>query len=306
MCFLLATMTDANSYHIILKHLLSQTQWAWSRLSSTIHCGPPTWIWTRCLEGNIYPFDVDLACYWRKYSARSEQVISTGACIWEGDNMPVHRKSLSDAQASCKGFWESSAGKHDRLNNTPTAWLTLRTQCALLVFEGMLHTWKENTLLRTLLFDLAMWHAYAKLRLHTDTTLNNFRMLTSTLGDSVCTFIKDVCSQYNTSKLPHKMAACSRRESVLAMRSHTSGTFQRKLSSVQKKLNLLTYKFHTLGDYPDLIARFGITDNANTQTASPFSHKYTNCTAADLDTGRITAQDDKTPLVTYGQYISVY
>lgn len=79
-------------------------------------------------------------------------------------------------------------------NGISIAWLITYLQCALPVFEGLLRTQQENTLLRTLLFDLAMWHTYAKLRLHTDTTLNNFRTLTSTLGRSIRIFIKEVCS----------------------------------------------------------------------------------------------------------------
>jgi hypothetical protein len=42
------------------------------------------------------------------------------------------------------------------------------------------------------LFNLTTWHAYAKLRLHTDTTLNEFRTITSTLETAVRTFIKEV------------------------------------------------------------------------------------------------------------------
>lgn len=105
------------------------------------------------------------------------------------------------------------------LHDTQLAYLITFTQCALPVFEGLLLTQRENTLLTTLLFDLAAWHAYAKLRLHTDTTLEEFRTLTSSLGRSVRIFIKDVCSQYDTTELPHEMAARSRREAALVKKS---------------------------------------------------------------------------------------
>lgn len=144
-------------------------------------------------------------------------------------------------------------------------------QCALPVFEDLLPTQKENTILRRLLFDLATWHAYAKLRLHTDTTLNDFRMATSTLGRSVRVFIKEVCPQYNTTELPHEMAARGRRQAALTKNSKTPSVTQRKLKSTHKKLNLSTYKYHALGDYPDLISRFGTSDNASTQTVIIFS-----------------------------------
>ena len=61
-----------------------------------------------------------------------------------------------------------------------------------------------------LLFDLATWHTFAKLRLHTDTTLDDFRAVMSALGKSVHMFIKDVCSLYNTMELPKEMAAQGR------------------------------------------------------------------------------------------------
>ena len=115
-----------------------------------------------------------------------------------------------------------------------------------------------------------MWHAYAKLRLHTDTTLNDFKTLTSALGLSVRKFIKEVCSRYNTTELPHEMAARGRRSAALTTKSGTPGVSQRKPTSIRKELNLSTYKYHALGDYPDLIAQFGATDNASTQTVRVF------------------------------------
>ena len=157
-------------------------------------------------------------------------------------------------------------------------------------------TQTENTLLRILLFDLASWHAYAKLRLHTDTTLDNFRSLTSTLGKSVRVFIRDVCSQYDTTELPHEMAARGRREIALAKRSDAPVS-KRRLASARKQLNLTTYKYHALGDYPELIAKFGTTDNASTQTVSLFLSQ--NCSVSDRGTGRTTAQDDQTSLSSY-------
>jgi hypothetical protein len=109
-------------------------------------------------------------------------------------------------------------------------------------------------------------------------------------------FIKEVCSQYNTTELPHEMAARGRREAALAAkRSNTAtpGASQRKRGAKRKELNLSTYKYHALGDYPDLIARFGTTDNASTQTVRVFLIKNTQSySVADLDTGGITTQDD--------------
>jgi hypothetical protein len=159
------------------------------------------------------------------------------------------------------------------LHNT-TYYILTHPQCALPVFEGLLPTQRENTILRILLFDLATWHAFAKLRLHTDSTLNEFRTITSTLGKSVRIFIKEVCSRYDTTELPHEMAARGRRQMVLAKRSQMPGPSQIRLTASRKNLNLSTYKYHALGEYPDLIARFGTTDNASTQTVSFSSNMF--------------------------------
>jgi len=165
----------------------------------------------------------------------------------------------------------------------------------------LLRTQKENNLLNTLLFDLAMWHAFAKLRLHTDSTLNDFKDITITLGKSVRLFIKEVCETYVTTELPHEMAARGRREAALANKSNKPGAFKRKQTSVRKGLNLSTYKFHALGDYPDLIAMFGTTDNASTQTVGNFVLNTPNSAVADLDTGGTPTQMDQTSLRAYEQ-----
>ncbi len=144
------------------------------------------------------------------------------------------------------------------------------TQCALPVFEGLLHTQREDNLLKNLIFDLATWHAYAKLRLHTDTTLNHFKTVTSTLGKSVRVFIKDVCSQYDITELPHEIATRGRRQAALTKKPDMIGAPGRRLKSTRKEINLSTYKYHALGDYPDIIATFDTTDNTSTQTVRCF------------------------------------
>jgi hypothetical protein len=91
-------------------------------------------------------------------------------------------------------------------------------------------------------------------------------------------FIREVCSQYDTTELPHEMAARGRRETALsAKRSGTDAQEASKirLTSNRKRLNLSTYKYHALGDYPDLIAKYGTTDNASTQTVRVFPLNYT-------------------------------
>jgi hypothetical protein len=123
-----------------------------------------------------------------------------------------------------------------------------------------------------LLFDLATWHAFAKLRIHTDDTLDLFDTATRFLGYSVRKFLRKTCAFYRTTELPSEYAARGRRQAALAAtqpRSRASGSTEVKM----KRLNLSTYKFHALGDYPNTIREYGTTDSYSTQTVcSPTNH----------------------------------
>ena len=54
-------------------------------------------------------------------------------------------------------------------------------QCTIAAFEGLLPS-QHNEIVMTLLFRLAEWHALAKLRMHTDTTLTCMEMVIAILG----------------------------------------------------------------------------------------------------------------------------
>ena len=135
----------------------------------------------------------------------------------------------------------------------------------MLVFEGLLPT-PHNDIVLDLLFDLACWHAYVKLQLHTNDTLKFFDSATVVLGSSVHQFKRTTCMYYHTTELPSETTACGHRQAALASKQ-SSGVSSRRMSVMQrpKELNLATYKYHTLADYPDMIRRFGTTNNYNTQ-----------------------------------------
>ncbi|GBE88462.1 hypothetical protein SCP_1302770 [Sparassis crispa] len=63
-------------------------------------------------------------------------------------------------------------------------------QCCILVFEGLIPSKKYNNIVMDLLFELTAWHAYAKLHLHTEHTLQVFERATATLGAAICHFRK--------------------------------------------------------------------------------------------------------------------
>ncbi|KAI0737525.1 hypothetical protein C8Q80DRAFT_1115077 [Daedaleopsis nitida] len=134
-------------------------------------------------------------------------------------------------------------------------------QCAYFAFEGLLPPQYNRPVLK-LIFVLATWHALAKLRLHTTTTLAFFDQTTRTLGATMRTFARDVCTAFATRELPKEKNARHRPQHDVPSNtaSSTSGGAKRK------QFNLHTYKYHRLGDYPTAIRRYGTTDNFNTQT----------------------------------------
>ena len=76
-------------------------------------------------------------------------------------------------------------------------------------FEGLLPA-PHNKIVLDLLFDLAAWHGYAKLRLHTEKTLTFFNNAINSLRCSVSKFQEITCSTYQTTELPQESAARGR------------------------------------------------------------------------------------------------
>jgi hypothetical protein len=79
-------------------------------------------------------------------------------------------------------------------------------ECTIPVFEGLLPS-PYNKLLLDLLFKLATWHGLAKLRMHTDTTLNFLDTSTTWLGQSLRSFMNATKQEYVTKDLPSEEAA---------------------------------------------------------------------------------------------------
>jgi hypothetical protein len=170
-------------------------------------------------------------------------------------------------------------------------------QCCIPVFEGLLDE-PYNGFILDLLWVLTTWHARAKLRLHTTSTMAFLENTTTALGRSLRHFKEHVCSQYITRELPRETAARGRRTAALASSATTGqghgrgrgkgrgrghgraeidgtrstddlGTTPDVLTNSgprTKSFNLTTYKLHALGDYVTMIKQFGTTDNTSTQT----------------------------------------
>jgi hypothetical protein len=127
-----------------------------------------------------------------------------------------------------------------------------------------------------LLFTLATWHAYAKLRLHTDKTLKSFETVTKTLGKQLRRFVKTTCAVFDTKELPKEVAARAKRAARQAAQSGSVPSANAPVTSgaKSKTFNLSTYKLHALGDYADTIRRFGTTDSYSTQMVCQSLHMF--------------------------------
>src|SRR5882724_2390401 len=84
-------------------------------------------------------------------------------------------------------------------------------KCAIPVFEELLPE-PHNQIVQDLLFGLAEWHAEAKLRMHTDSSLELLTSATSFLGSQIRRFAKTTCSAFQTKELPNETAARARRQ----------------------------------------------------------------------------------------------
>ncbi|RXW19475.1 hypothetical protein EST38_g6369 [Candolleomyces aberdarensis] len=170
-------------------------------------------------------------------------------------------------------------------------------QCAIPAFEGLLPE-PHNGQVISLLYVLAKWHSLAKLRIHTDHTVNLLDEMTTALGSQFRLFEKGICLAIKTKELPREYQARKRREArrkaTVAQKngnkrrklnpSHTLPTESSELPTPEapeleqgndpglssgrkeKSFNLKTYKFHSLGDVAACIRTFGTTDSYSTQT----------------------------------------
>lgn len=153
-----------------------------------------------------------------------------------------------------------------------------------------------------LLFIMAHWHGLAKLRMHSDLTLDILDQRTTDLGNHFRQFKATVCATYHTQELDREVDARSRRlareaakwsdtdkvnqtgQRTAARKSRIGANAKGKEKATseqsqslpiprqprrKKSFNFRTYKFHALGDYVASIRHFGTTDSYSTE---PVSH----------------------------------
>jgi hypothetical protein len=115
---------------------------------------------------------------------------------------------------------------------------------------------------QSLLYQFAQWHALAKLRIHSESTLVFLEETFKKLSRKLRKFRVDICAAFNTVELPKEKAARQRKS---AQRSETHNAPPESSGAKVKKFNLNTYKFHAMGDYVRTIRFFGTTDSFTTQ-----------------------------------------
>jgi hypothetical protein len=126
----------------------------------------------------------------------------------------------------------------------------------------------------TLLYRTAEWHAFAKLRLHTENTLQHLERLTTELGQLVRKFRDATQSGFATFELPKETGARKRRQNLKSGKGKEKAAADNTSGRKPQSLNLFTYKWHALGDYVRTIRLFGGTDGFSTQVVSSIYFTY--------------------------------
>lgn len=136
------------------------------------------------------------------------------------------------------------------------------------MIEGLIPDPIHNRAILDLIFILAEWHANAKLRLHTTSTIRILRELTRQYGIRLRHFANHVCPSYDTRELPKEEAARIRRQSKQRAKRGDPTAQTTTPPKSARSFRLTTYKLHAMGDYVQQIVQFGSTDSYSTQPVS--------------------------------------
>ena len=127
--------------------------------------------------------------------------------------------------------------------------LLIDDQCAIPAFDRLFLNDKDNKNILGLLFLLSTWHAYAKLCLHTDTTLEMFESICTVLCQALRHFAAVTCPRYATKELPQEADAQAR----TAIRNKATNA---STTTKTKKFNMTMFKLHCIPDYPLAIQQY--------------------------------------------------
>ena len=121
-------------------------------------------------------------------------------------------------------------------------------------FEGLLEDRKIDNMIQDMLFELAMFYTFAKLAMHTDTTLLAFEAAVTRLGKVMRDFMFKICPEYDTRELPSETESRRRRKNM------GEGVMPNS-----KIFIVDTFKMHRLLDWVRWVRRLGTLDNMSTQ-----------------------------------------
>ncbi|KAI0738103.1 hypothetical protein C8Q80DRAFT_1222726 [Daedaleopsis nitida] len=129
------------------------------------------------------------------------------------------------------------------------------------VIEGLITQDDDDKTIADMLFELANWHALAKLRMHHNVTLANLEHATTHMYAAIRRFTEKTCAAHTAYELPSETEARTRRA-----RTKTRGISAGESARRVVKFNVInTFKYYNLGNYVNYIRRSGSTDNYTTQ-----------------------------------------
>ena len=134
----------------------------------------------------------------------------------------------------------------------------------------------HNTTVLSMLFVLGTWHSLAKLRMHTDSSLELLDDATTCLGIALRYFTRVTCPEFPTKETAAEFNKRKRNEATSA--ASTPGSNTQK----PKTFNMNTIKLHSLGDYVSHIRTHGTTDSYDTSIVSQTPNPYCVCTAGPI------------------------
>nr|GAT43813.1 predicted protein [Mycena chlorophos] len=147
-------------------------------------------------------------------------------------------------------------------------------QCLGPVAEDLFEQY--DALVQKLIIELQVWHAYAKLRQHTTASLVRFRKITVELCATIRKFARET-ADLETCETPQEQGRRKRRDAAKAAQQAADGDVPVAEATESgpraRPLNLETYKYHTLPDYPEWIPLIGTTDSTSTQVGE-LAHRF--------------------------------
>ena len=142
-------------------------------------------------------------------------------------------------------------------------------------FDGLFEEDEYNDGIQDIIFSMASFHGFTKLRMHTDVSLSVFDGLTTVLGQDARYFANYICEELPAYPLAKEVAmqnrhqkkrrACSLDRAESKTLSPSRSTSQQRHSKHHrscepKYFNMSTFKWHNLGHYVPTIRMYGTLD----------------------------------------------